>query len=170
MRYLLSMLVLLGAALPALAQEALLIGRVESVTLKPSGADDCPKPCPATATTDASRMTHVCVSNMGGCQKILFRIERVLLGDERLGLKTYERRTGEWGTLVFPVKHEPILVHIDGDRIRWTSLFERKPGLSFEAKPFSLETISGVSVASLPPDSNGEIPLAELTGRLPRTR
>lgn len=169
MRRLLPMLALLGAALPALAQESLLVGRVESVTLRPSGTEDCPKPCPALSTTDARGVTHVCISTSGGCQKTLFHTEQVLLGDERTGPRVFEQRTGEFGMPRFPVTSAPVLVYLDRDGAHPVALIDRNGSPHFLAKQLQWATIGGVAIASLTPDANGEIALDALTGRFPAT-
>jgi len=170
MRQLLVLAAVLVTGLPALAQESLLIGRVERISMVPRDADACPSACAAAGI--ALKPGTVCVSNDGGCQQTTFRIERVLAGDERAGMTTFDMRTGEWGKMYFPVTHAPILVYIDGaaGRVRWSLLAQRDGHTVFEAKPFERTTVAGVAIASLPPDSNGEIALDELIGRLPNKR
>jgi hypothetical protein len=166
MRRLLSAAALLAAAMPALAQEALLIGRVERITLLPSGTPACASPCPP-AVTRADGSTTVCVSNAGGCQQTAFQVERVLLGPDAVGSKDFSSRIGEWGRQDFPVVQDPILVHVDDGRVHWSRLGERQGVLVFDAAPLARDVIDGVAVSSLQPDADGQLPLEQLLARLP---
>ena len=171
MRRLLVLAALLGTGLPALAQESLLIGRVERISLLPLGTKACPSTCTPSGP-DANGMIRVCVSNMGGCQHTEFQIDRVLMGDDSVGPATFKQRIGEWGKLDFPVSNKPILAYVDQERgiVHWALVTERGGRLYFEAKLFAQGAIAGVAIASLPPDSNGEIALDQLIERLPGKR
>lgn len=158
----------LGAG-PVAAVESLLVGRVESILVLPKDVPECPSSCPPSAPA-AQGVTRVCVANDGGCQRTAFRVERVLLGDERVGPKEFSQRTGEWGKLVFPVRHDPILVHVDGERVRWSALHERDGKLYFEAGALGEDVIAGVAVSALEADEHGWVPLERLSGRLPARR
>jgi hypothetical protein len=171
MRHLLVLAALLGTGLPALAQESLLIGRVERISLLPLGTPACPSTCTPSGP-DANGMIRVCVSNMGGCQHTEFQIDQVLMGSDSVGPATFKQRIGEWGKLDFPVSNKPILAYVDQERgiVRWSLLTQRDGHMVFEAKPFERTTVAGVAIASLPPDSNGEIALDQLIERLPGKR
>ncbi|QJD99170.1 hypothetical protein HH212_03245 [Massilia forsythiae] len=161
---------LLGACLPALAQESLLLGRVERITMLPPGAAACPAACPALSAKQPDGSVRVCVSNESGCQQTEFRIERVLLGNEATSLKTFQGRIGEWGRLDFPNTHEPILVHVDAGRVHWASTAERDGKLYIDAAGLERDTVAGVAVRSIAPDERGTIALDRLLGgtRAPR--
>lgn len=152
------------AAGAAVAGESLLVGRVERIVVLPKDVPECPSLCPP-AVPDARGMTRVCISNDGGCQRTTFEVERVLLGDETAGTKEFSNRTGEFGKLIFPVQRQAILVHVDGERVRWSALFEREGKLYFDIAAFGSDVIAGVPVASLEADDRGQAPLDQLVGR-----
>lgn len=154
---------LCGAGIPALAGESLLVGRVERITLVPRGAPECPSSCP---TTTPDGRPFVCVSNEGGCQHTRFRIEQVLLGDDKPGLKDVDNGMGEWGQLVFPLEHGPILVHLDGNRVRWSQVVRRDGRLWFAPQSFKRDVIQGVAPASIEAGADGWAPLDLLLERL----
>lgn len=154
--------VLLGACLPLLAQESLLLGRVERITMLPPGVAACPAACPEVPAQQSDGRVRVCVSNEGGCQQTEFRIERVLLGNEATGLKTFQGRIGEWGRLDFPNTHAPILVHVDRGRVHWASTAERDGTLYIDAANLERDTVAGVAVRSIAPDERGTIALDRL--------
>lgn len=153
-------------AAPVLAQEALVVGRVERITLQPIDAPGCSSPCAQPAAAGPAGTTHVCVANAGGCQQTEFRIERVLLGGDAVGPKTYRDRIGEWGGATFPVARGPILVHVDRGATHWAALSERDGKLVFQAAPLKRDVIGGVAIAGLQPDANGELALDDLLGRM----
>lgn len=154
------------AAAPVQAQEALVVGRVERITLQPVDAPGCASPCAQPAGAGPDGTTRVCVTNAGGCQQTEFRIERVLLGDDAVGPKTYRDRIGEWGGHTFPAAHGPILVHIDRGATHWAALSERDGKLVFPAAPLKRDVIGGIAIAGLQPDANGELALDDLLGRM----
>jgi hypothetical protein len=158
---------MLGAALPALAGESLLIGRVERITLVPRGAPECPPSCP---TTTPDGRPFVCVSNEGGCQQTRFRIEQVLLGDGKPGLADFDNGMNEWGQLVFPLERGPILVHLNGKRVRWSQLYQRDGKFRFSPEAFKRDVIKGVAPASIEADADGWAPLDLLLDRLDPNR
>lgn len=160
---------LFGAAIPVLAGESLLIGRVESILMLPTETPECPSLCPPSAP-NAQGLTRVCISNDGGCQRTSFQVERVLLGDESVGPKAFSQRTGEWGQLVFPVRHDPILVYVKDNRVHWAALHERDGKLYFEPDAFAKDVIAGVAVSALAADDRGLVPLERLSERLPARR
>lgn len=150
----------LGAGVPAAAQEALVIGRVERITLQPLKSPGCPDPCAANGAT------RVCITNAGGCEETAFQIDQVLLGDDAPGPKTYRAPIGEWGGHRLPVSAHPILVHVVAGGIHWSDLTEHDGKRYFSAAAFKRDTIGGVAVASLAPDNNGEVPLDALVAQV----
>lgn len=154
------------AAAPVPARESLVVGRVERITLQPSGTPGCASPCAQPAAAGPDGTTRVCIANAGGCQQTEFRIERVLLGDDAVGPRTYRDRIGEWGGQTFPVARGPILVHVDGGTTHWAALSERDGKLVFPAAPLKRDVIGGVAIAGLQPDANGELALDDLLGRM----
>jgi hypothetical protein len=163
---LLSAVMLLAAGAPALAGEALLVGRVERIVLLPAGVDACPPACPASAPPGPDGRVRVCVSNAGGCQQTTFSVERVVLGDTRPGTRQFDARIGEWGRPALPAIHDPILVHVREDgQVRWTSLVERDGQVSFAVAPLGNDVVGGVAVAKLAADADGRAPLDLLVQR-----
>lgn len=150
----------LGAGIPVMAQEALVIGRVERITLQPLKSPGCPDPCAADGTT------RVCITNAGGCEETAFQIEQVLLGDDAPGPRTYRAPIGEWGGHRLPVSAQPILVHVVAGGIHWSALTEHDGKRYFSAAAFKRDTVGGVAVASLVPDENGEVPLDVLVAQV----
>ncbi len=160
---------LFALALPGVAahaEEALLVGRVERITLQPAGTQECPPSCPPQQPAGADGSTRVCVSNAGGCQRTAFQVERMLLGAGQPGLRDFSSRIGEWGRQDFPLIHAPLLVHVVDGRVRWSEIVERDGQAWFAAAPLKGDVIGGVPVASLDADAGGLVPLARLVGRL----
>ncbi|WP_296946368.1 hypothetical protein [uncultured Massilia sp.] len=166
LRTLLFAAVLPGVCLQAQAQESLLVGRVERIVLLPAGTQECPPACPPGQPAGADGARSVCVSNAGGCQRTAFQVERVLLGPGQPGPRDFSGRLGEWGRQDFPVIHDPILVHVEDGRVRWSRIVERGGQAWFEAAPLEGEVIAGIPVASLAPDADGQVPLARLLERV----
>jgi hypothetical protein len=158
-----------GAAMaPALAQELLVTGRVESILLQPNGARDCPMIEPVSTTTNEQGVTRLTISNMGGCQIAEVKVEQVLAGTAGGATLKFASRTGEWGRLNFPDSHELILVAVDHGRPVWFATSMRDGKLYFKpTRPG--QSIAGVPLASLQGEGD-EIGLDALIARIRPSR
>ena len=150
------------AASLASAQELLISGHVESILLLPSGSANCPNLSGSTKAAAASQ--HIALSNDGGCQQATIHVSRTLLGKPQPQTITIATRIGEWGQPSLPLQASDILIDADAGAVRWSALEQKNGAVFFEAKPF--KSIGGVTIASLPHDDDGLIPLAILVDQL----
>lgn len=151
-----------AACAAARAQESLFIAHVERITLAPNDSRFCPPLCPASGTRKPDGSTFVCVSNDGGCQKTEVQVERVLLGDTRPGLQTFETRLGEWGKPDFPLMHQPILVHLAPGRTEWAQIWPKDGREYVKIAAFHHATVGGIDLAALPQAEKGYVALDTL--------
>lgn len=114
------MLALLGTA--ATAQDLVVSGRVESITLIPFGAPSCPQLSGTHKGADG-RETIV-ISNACGCEESKLKVEQVLQGSGvREGeVLTLRKPLGEWCKPALPLSHQPIRIQRDADGSHWKRL------------------------------------------------
>lgn len=115
----------------ASAQDVLLTAHVQRVILQPSGTENCPPACPATA--QAGGVQTVCVSNTGGCQTMEVRVDHVYRGDDAGPTRQFTSRIGEWGPS-FPVTEKQILVSEEGGNVHWSPVTEKDGKLFIDPK------------------------------------
>jgi hypothetical protein len=152
-------------ALPASAQEELLVGRIQKVIQQPSGADECPAPCPAEPEQGPGGLQRVCVSNAGGCEAMELKVERDFLGRRAPGSTwTVSRRVGEWGP-AFPATSPPSVVSRDGTRVRWTPAVQRGGEVLVHPDRF-VSVLMAVKRAWFGGDTAGMVPVEQALARL----
>lgn len=155
-----------AACAAAQAQESLFIAHLERMTLAPNDSQFCPPLCPASGTRKPDGSALVCISNDGGCQKTEVQVDRVLLGDTRPGLQTFETRLGESGKPDFPLMHQPILVHLMPGRTEWAQIWPKDGRAYVKIAAFHRATVAGIDLASLPQEEKGYVALDTLVTRL----
>ena len=140
----------------ACAGDVLLSGQVQRVVLQPSGTGDCPPPC---GVPDSSQ--RVCVTNMGGCEAMEVKVDRVYRGQAG-PTHRFARRIGEWGP-GFPVTDKQIVVHEEGGNVGW-SLATVRDGKTY-IDPKRLRTIGGVATATAATAEGELVALDEVLAR-----
>ncbi|TFW28575.1 hypothetical protein [Massilia horti] len=133
--------VALGACSLASAQDVLLTGHVQRVSLQPPGAENCPPVCPAISTAHPDGSSTVCVSNAGGCQSMEVKVDRVYLGKVDGETRQFNSRTGEWGPS-FPATGEQIVVSEEAGKVSWSPASERDGKVFIDPK--RLRSIGGI--------------------------
>lgn len=149
------------------AQEFLVSGRVERISLLPSGTTECPVQCPATGTLQLDGTTHVCISNDCGCQVTDIKVDQVFLGNGPGEVLHVKSRLGEWCRPTFPNSSGQLLVQMKNGTARWSRIDNRDGVRLFDAKSF--DAIGKVSVASLKHE-NGQVQLEDLLRNLAEQR
>lgn len=172
MKMLLSCVVLsLAASTAAQAQESLFVAHVERVTMEPRGGKYCEDPCPTNGHRNPDGSTSFCISNVGGCEKSEYVVDRVLLGDMQTGPHTFENRIGEWGGTSFPVTHAPILVHMKQGIVDWAPVTVKDGRQVAQVKAFRRGgVVSGVDLRSLAHSDEDTVTLDALVEHLPKQR
>lgn len=155
----------LSLACPSMGGEVMFTGRVEQVTLRPSGSNGCPPPCEA-KPSGAPDSRYVCVSNEGGCQETLVEVDDIVFGDVRRPKTTLHTRTGEWGGTTFPVSRDLILVYADGRSYNWTWATRRDGKLLIDTSRRRM--FGGVRLDTLVRDEQGMASLDDLLVHLHR--
>lgn len=153
--------------LSAHASEQLFTGAVQRQIVEPSGTPDCARPCPANQQPDAHGVTHVCISNMGGCPIVELKVLHDYLGSSNEPIEKFSSRTGEWGKLNFPDSATPVLVHAVDGAAQWMP-FTTRDGVdvidpkdpAFRRAFFQLQ---GVTFTL---DADGKLPVAQLVQQL----
>lgn len=157
----------LALSAPAGAAELLFAGQVQQLTLQPSGVSDCPPVCPINTGPDAYGVSHVCVSNAGGCQTATVKVVTDYLATSETPLLSFKSRTGEWGKLNFPVREELVLVHAVDGVTTWAPLLMREGKAYFKAA--DMREINRVPVRSLARDADGLVPVELLVAAIHST-
>lgn len=132
---------LLGACSIASAQDVLLTGHVQRVILQPSGAADCPPPCPVVASVRPDGTTTICVSNQGGCETMEVKVDHVYRGEAGGQTRQFKSRIGEWGPRV-PVTGQQIVVSEEGGKVFWSHATKRDGRIFIDPK--RLRSVGGV--------------------------
>lgn len=153
---------LIGFNSLASAEELLISGRVESILLLRSGSEHCPDLSSPHKNADGSQ--RVTISNDGGCQQATIRVSQTLLGKPQPQTITIATRIGEFGQPSLPLQASDILIDADAGAVHWSELEQKNGATFFASKPF--KSIGGVTIASLPHDEDGLIPLATLVDKL----
>lgn len=148
-------LLLPGACLTARAEDVVLTGHVQKVTLLPFGADGCPPTC----KPDAGR---VCIHNSPGCQIMEVRVDKVLLG-EAGPVRIFRSHIGEWGP-TFRVASWPIVVSEKDGEVSWSDATLRGDRLYIDPK--QLHGIGDVNARDLAADDDGLVPLDAMLDRV----
>jgi hypothetical protein len=142
-------------------------GRVERISLLPSGTNECPARCPATATPQLDGTTLICISNDCGCQVTDIRVDQVLLGNGPGEVLQVKSRLGEWCKPTFPNSTGLLLVQMKNGTAHWSKIDTRDGVRLFDAKSF--DAIGKVTVASLK-HANGQVLLEDLLRNLAEQR
>jgi len=144
----------------AFAEELLFTGQVQSITLQPSGIDQCKRAC-----ADAPP-GMVCVSNQGGCQDAVLKVLTDHLGSRDGAVLHFPSRTDEWGRLNFPNDEAPILVYAKDGQATWAPLTVNDNKSWFKASVLrgGIRTMA----QSLEQNGDGEASLDQLIEKLRR--
>ncbi|NHZ33778.1 hypothetical protein [Massilia rubra] len=149
-------LVLPCAFFNASAQDVVLTGHVQKITLLPFGADDCTSPCAPDGTG------RVCIYNSPGCQIMEVNVDKVLLG-EAGPVRIFRSHIGEWGPS-FSITRQPIVVSEDGGNVSWSRATLRDEKIYIDSS--QLRSIRGVKASDVSPDDNGMVALDALLDRV----
>lgn len=153
------------------AQDALFVAHVENIVLEPRGGQYCPDLCAGNGRRNADGSTYICMSNDGGCETTELVTERVLQGDMRLGPRQFKARIGEWGGTRFPLKHEPILVHLQRDAVHWIPIEVKEGRQWISMRSLRLSPYFGsLEFHTLPQEREGYIALDAISEQLQRKR
>jgi hypothetical protein len=152
---------LAGAVGPVAADELLVSGRVESITLTPAGAPGCPG-------LNAMRGPRLTFSNDCGCQEARIKVGQTYVGDGPGATLSVKSRLGEWCKPTLPVSAAAILVRPQGPETKWSPL-EIKDGVQL-FKPASFTYVGGYPMKAMPADDAGMAPLASLLDQLKQGR
>jgi hypothetical protein len=144
---------LLGACSLASAQDVLLAGHVQRVTLLPSGAENCPPVCPALATKHPDGTTTVCISNYGGCEAMDVKVDQVYAGQAD-PVRQFKERIGEFGPR-FTATSQQVIVSQEGDSVHVAVVTERDGKQLIDPK--RLWQFGGLAASS-----PGDAPLVDL--------
>ena len=149
------------------ATELLFSGIVQRQTMVASGTPDCARPCPASPGPDADGITHVCISNAGGCQVAEITVLHDYLGTSGHATERFKTRTGEFGGLNFPDTTTTILVHaVDGDA-RWTMLASQDGVDVIDASDRQLlKRFARLHPGTLTPDAGGKLAVTQLVSHI----
>ncbi len=155
----------------ALAEDALFVAHVENILLEPRGGQYCPDICAGNGRRNADGSTYICMSNDGGCETTELVIERVLQGDMQLGPQQLKARIGEWGGMRFPLKHEPILVHLQRDAVHWIPIEVKEGRQWIRIQSLRLSPYFGsLDLHTLAQEREGYVALDALAEQLQRKR
>jgi hypothetical protein len=141
------------------AQEVLVSGSVERISLLPPGTAECPKDCPQMFTPLPDGATRVCISNYCGCQVTDIKVDKVLLGADPGAILHVKSCLGEWCKPSFPISTALLLVQVKDGAARWSDIEARDGAETFDAMKFNM--IGRVPAASLKSDQ-GKVTLDEL--------
>jgi len=144
----------------ACAQDVLLAGHVLKVTLQPPGTENCPPACPAMAIRRPDGSQTICLSNMGGCQTLEVKVDRVYRGADPGKTRQFTARIGEWGPS-FPVTEKQIVVSEENGNVLWSPATEKDGRLFID--PNRMPKIGGVPVSDQ--DNNGLVALDDVLAR-----
>lgn len=136
----------------ASAQDVVLTGHVQKITLLPFGADDCTSPCAPDGTG------KVCIYNSPGCQIMEVSVDKVLLGQAG-PVRIFRSHIGEWGP-TFRVASWPIVVSEKNGKVSWADATLR--GERVFVNPAQLHSIGDVSARDLQADEDGLVSLDAL--------
>ena len=151
------------AALSAHASEQLFTGSVQRQIVASSGTPDCALPCPAQQPPDANGVTHVCISNAGGCQVVELKVLHDYLGTSTESVEKFSSRTGEWGKLNFPDSAAPLLVHAVDGVAHWTALTIRDGVDLIDPKDkVFMRAFATLHAVTFTPDADGLVPVTQL--------
>lgn len=128
----------------ASAQDVLLAGHVQKVILQALGTDNCPSACPAPDTGRADGRQTVCISNMGGCQTMEVKVDRVYRGADPGTTRQFRSRIGEWGPSLLVTK-EQIVVSEEHGNVPWSPVTEKDGKIFIDPK--RLRKIGGVTAS-----------------------
>lgn len=148
-----------AAGVSAAAQDVLLTGHVQRVVLQPPGTENCPPACPMETRHPDGSMT-VCVSNMGGCEAMEVKVDRVYAGQAD-GLRTFKGRIGEFGPS-FPVTSRRVVVSQEGSAVH-VALVTDRDGKQF-IDPKRLWKFGGLAASA--PDDEALVDLDVVLARL----
>lgn len=144
----------------ASAQDVLLTAHVQRVILQPPGTENCPPSCPAKTATRPDGSQTICVSNMGGCQTMEVKVDRVYRGADQGETRQFKSRIGEWGPS-FPVTEKQIVVSEEGGNVFWSPATERDGKIFIDPK--RLAKIGGVPTSDK--GDSGLVALDEVLAR-----
>lgn len=142
---------------PALSQQTLVAGYIQKVSYQPRGSDAYPDPCPP---------GFVCVRNGGASiESIELKVEQDVRGESPRGaMRSFAKVTGEWGP-VFPVTSRLIVVHQDGQQLRWTPAVLRNGQVHVVPDSFR-HPASQAGLDWIEADTPGVVPLDAEAARL----
>ncbi|WP_222613154.1 hypothetical protein [Undibacterium jejuense] len=146
-----------------LAEEQLIIGRVTSITLLPSGSQSCPE-LNGNMKANADGTRTITLSNDCGCEETRIQVEETLLGTQTASNIKLQNRIGEWCKPNFPLLSEDLLIHIDGNMTRWSIMTNKDKKHLFNVKKFT--QIGGVAVKDLTLNADQQASTEELIEKI----
>lgn len=151
-------IVLLALAHGAHAEELVLIGHVQRLTLVPAGVGECPPRCPLVVNNPDGTQT-VCISNFGGCETVDIKVDRVLSGAVDGTTHTLKQRIGEWGPR-FPYTDRPVLISKADGIVTW-SVATARNGKTF-IDPKRVERIGNAPTNAVAADEHGLVAVEDV--------
>jgi len=158
-----SLAVLASISSHVLAEEQLIIGRVTSITLLPSGSQSCPQ-LNGNMKTNADGTRTITLSNDCGCEETRIQVEETLLGTQTASNIKLKNRIGEWCKPNFPLLSEALLIHIDGNMTRWSIIINKDKKHLFNVKKFT--QIGGVAIEDLTLNADQQASTEELIEKI----
>jgi hypothetical protein len=151
--------ILLGACLSARAEDLMVLGHVQRLTLEPAGIGTCRRQCQALITEHADGSRTVCVSRNAACETMELKVDQSLVG-EGGATRQFKASGGEFGPFFHAVS-VPVLVTEEAGSVHWAPVIERE-GKQF-VDPKRLWKFRG-----MPASSPGDGELVELDEVLTR--
>jgi hypothetical protein len=152
--------ILLGACALARAEERMLLGHVQRLTLEPAGTGSCQRQCPALAAEHADGSRTVCVSPNAACETMEFKVDQALVGESG-ATRQFKTRGGEFGPF-FQAVSVPVLVTEEAGSVHWAPVIEQE-GKQF-IDPKRLWKFRGVPASN--PGDGELVELDEVLARL----
>jgi hypothetical protein len=147
----------------AAAEHLLLSGHVQRVILQPPGVGDCPPRCVRPRDIPEGH-EWVCISNLGGCETMEIKVDKVFLGSADGPLHTFKKRIGEWGPRFSPVEGRVVVSQEFTDVITWSPATDQDGKTYIDPK--RLHSIAGVPTSGLPANQGKLVAIEDLLERL----
>lgn len=151
---------LLGACRLGSAQDLMLLGQVQRLTLEPVGTEHCRALCPALIAERPDGSRTLCFSRNAPCETMELKVDQVLVG-EAGAMRQFKTRGGEFGPFFHAVS-VPVLVTEEANGVHWAPVIERD-GKRF-IDPRRLWKFRGVAASS--PGDGELVELDEVLARL----
>lgn len=126
---------LCALSLHAAAQDTVLLGTVQSVTLQVKGEGDCPDPCGDVPGNAKPGSGSVCIDNGGGCESMVVAVERVYRGAVGSQRWQFRQPIGEWGPKL-PRLGERVVLSVRDQVLHWSVASVKNEKTMVDARRF----------------------------------